>query len=145
VEDNIKLDIEKAVCKKADQMHLAQDKAQWWALVNAAMNCEFHSILATSTWNFDLLRHWKRCGGLLCFTLDISYTSTICNIFSSVITLYWVTSLCLFFLKNTLRSACSLSKTCLTINTSAQMRCSSPRRLRCIKFPWKFQSDFSNN
>jgi hypothetical protein len=29
VEDNIKLDIEKAVCKKADQMHLAQDKAQW--------------------------------------------------------------------------------------------------------------------
>jgi hypothetical protein len=37
-EDNIKMDLTEAGREVVDGMHLAQDKDQWWAVANTAMN-----------------------------------------------------------------------------------------------------------
>jgi hypothetical protein len=36
--DNIRIDLREIVWEGVDWMHLAQDRDQWWALVNMVMN-----------------------------------------------------------------------------------------------------------
>jgi hypothetical protein len=40
-EDNIKVDLRDVECGGMDRIDLAQDRDQWWALVNAIMNLQF--------------------------------------------------------------------------------------------------------
>jgi hypothetical protein len=37
-EDNIKIDFREIGLENVDWIHLTQDRGQWWALVNTAMN-----------------------------------------------------------------------------------------------------------
>jgi hypothetical protein len=37
-EDNITMDLREVGCEGVNRMHLAQEKDQWWALVNTVMN-----------------------------------------------------------------------------------------------------------
>jgi len=37
-EDNIKLDLGETGCKGVNCIHLAQDRDQWWSLLNTVMN-----------------------------------------------------------------------------------------------------------
>jgi hypothetical protein len=37
-EDNIRIDVRELLWEFVDWVHLAQDRYQWWALVNAVMN-----------------------------------------------------------------------------------------------------------
>jgi len=36
--DNIRMNLREIGCEGVDWMHLAQDREQWWALVNMVMN-----------------------------------------------------------------------------------------------------------
>ena len=36
--DNIKMDLQKMLCEVTDWIELAQDRDNWWTLVNAIMN-----------------------------------------------------------------------------------------------------------
>jgi hypothetical protein len=36
-EDNIRMDLREMGCESVDWMHLAQDRGQWWVLVNMVM------------------------------------------------------------------------------------------------------------
>jgi len=36
--DNIRMNLRKTGCERVDWMHLAQDRAQWWAVVNTEIN-----------------------------------------------------------------------------------------------------------
>jgi hypothetical protein len=37
--------IRHTVCGDMDRIYLAQDRDQWWALVNTVMNLRFHKML----------------------------------------------------------------------------------------------------
>jgi hypothetical protein len=39
-EDNIRVRIKEIVCNHVERIHLAQDRDQWWALVNTVMNLQ---------------------------------------------------------------------------------------------------------
>jgi hypothetical protein len=41
-EDKIRMDLKEIGWKRVDWMHLAQDKDQWWAPVNAVMTFGIH-------------------------------------------------------------------------------------------------------
>jgi hypothetical protein len=40
-EDNIRMDLRELGCEDVDWIHLAQDRDQWWALVNTVKGEEF--------------------------------------------------------------------------------------------------------
>jgi hypothetical protein len=40
--DNIKMGLEEIGCEDVDWIHLAEDRVQWWVLVNAVMSLRFH-------------------------------------------------------------------------------------------------------
>jgi hypothetical protein len=39
-EDNIRMDLRETECGGVDWIHLAQNRDQWWALVNTVMNLQ---------------------------------------------------------------------------------------------------------
>jgi hypothetical protein len=41
-EDNIRMDLGEVGWEGVDRVHLAQDRDQWWVLVNMVMNLGFH-------------------------------------------------------------------------------------------------------
>jgi hypothetical protein len=40
MEDNIEIDLRERGCEGVDWIHLAQDRDQWWDLVNTVMNLQ---------------------------------------------------------------------------------------------------------
>jgi hypothetical protein len=47
-ENDIKMDMREMVWGGMDWIYLAQDKDQWWSLVNTVKNLRFHKILGSS-------------------------------------------------------------------------------------------------
>jgi hypothetical protein len=39
---DIKMDLKETGCEDVDWIHLAQDRVQWWVLVNVVMSLGFH-------------------------------------------------------------------------------------------------------
>jgi hypothetical protein len=48
--DNIKMDLLEIGVSVVDWIGMAQDRYRWRALVNSAMNFQFHKILGTTEW-----------------------------------------------------------------------------------------------